>query len=399
MIRARAAALIIMLNAVLLVVALGLVELGLSWYEAPASVRYSVYPPNQTIAVTVNPGVTPGVRDDAVYEINALGTRGPLPSPDDDLRILALGGSTTECFVLSLEESWPFRVGQLLGGAAGRKVWVGNIGRAGRHSRQHYFDAKYVVPELGRAHLALLMIGINDQFNRMVQGEAFETQDVLALDREGSYMSTALHVGEAQGGWLARRHLARRGRRALEWLKLLSPREREIRWMLSQTLPDFYVNGRAMRAARGATIETLPPMQEPIAEFERNLGLIIARLREHGTEPVLITQPSMWRDDLTGEEAGLLWLGSADGWPPNRDAGAYYSVGAMAAMLRLYNDALRNIARSEGISLIDLAVLVTPDTTTFYDDVHFNESGAERAARVIAGALRDGPARSLLGAR
>ena len=397
MTRVRSAALVIALNAVLLLVVLGLVELGLSWYEVPASVRYSVYPPNQITTVKVDPRVTPGVRDDAVYEVNALGTRGPLPSPDDDLRIVAIGGSTTECFVLSLEESWPYRVGQLLEASTGKRVWVGNIARAGRQSRQHYFDAKYVVPELPRTQLALLMIGINDQFNRMVQGDAFETQDVLELDGEGSDLAAELNVGEAPGGWLAQRHLVRRGRLLLEWLKLLSPREREVRRLLSHTLPDFYVNGRAMRAARDVTKETLPPMQEPIAEFRRNLALIIALLRQRGTEPALITQPSMWRDDLTSQEDGLLWLGSADGWPPRNDPGPYYSVHAMAAMLRLYNDALRGIAKDEGLLLIDLAMLVPSDTTILYDDIHFNEAGAERAARVIADALRDGPAGRILG--
>jgi len=277
-------------------------------------------------------------------------------------------------------------------------VWVGNIGRSGRHSRQHYFDAKYVVPELGRAQLALLLIGINDQFNRMVQGEAFETQDVLTLDREENYITTALSLNEERGGWLARSHLLRRGRLFMEWLKLMSPREREIRYLLSHTLPDFYVNGRAMRAARGETLEKLPPMKEPIDEFRRNMTLIIALLRERGTEPVLITQPSMWRNDLSSEEDALLWLGSADGWPPNKEGGPYYAVGAMDAMLALYNDALRDIARDEKAALIDLASLVPRDATVFYDDVHFTEGGAERAARAIADALRGGPAASILAA-
>ena len=178
----------------------------------------------------------------------------------------------------------------------------------------------------------------------------------------------------------------------MEWLKLLSPHEREVRYLLSHTLPDFYVNGRAQRAARGETIAALPPMQEPVAEFGRNMALIIGLLRARGTEPVLITQPSMWRDDLTAGEDGLLWLGSADGWPPNLVNGPYYAVGAMQAMLDLYNDALRRIARDEKTAIIDLADLVPRDTTTFYDDVHFNEGGAERAARIIAEALRGGPA-------
>lgn len=268
-----------------------------------------------------------------------------------------------------------------------KKVWVGNIARSGRNSRQHDFDAKYVVPQFGRVDVALLMVGINDQFNRMIQGRSFQTEDVLKLDEDGEYVFRALEVAERDGGWLARRHLVVRLRRALESLAILSPRRREIRSLLNHTLPRFYVDGRRMRAARHATITTLPPMKAPIREFERNLELIVRLLRENGTEPIFVTQASMWRGDPTAGESRLLWLGSADGWPPNRDGGPCYSVDAMASMLEMYNDALRRVARTTGTELIDVTGKVPGDTTTFYDDVHFNEGGAERIARIVAESL------------
>jgi len=33
---------------------------------------------------------------------------------------------------------------------------------------------------------------------------------------------------------------------------------------------------------------------------------------------------------------------------------------------------------------LDLASLLQKDTTVFYDDVHFNESGAEKVSNIIA---------------
>jgi lysophospholipase L1-like esterase len=59
----------------------------------------------------------------------------------------------------------------------------------------------------------------------------------------------------------------------------------------------------------------------------------------------------------------------------------------MAAMLQRYNGTLQQVAESEGSLFIDLASLVPTDLTTLYDDIHFNEKGAERVARVIAEAL------------
>ena len=388
--RARGVFLLVLLNAVAVVTALSIVEFWLARREVPAAVRYSVYPPDQVTTVRVDPRVTPGVHGDAEFRVNELGTRGPLPSSANARRILAIGGSTTECFVLSLEESWPHRLGVLLSDATGSGIWVGNIARAGRNSRQHYFDATYVAPQFGRVDLALLLVGINDLFNRMIQGNAFEPADVVELESEGDYLHTALHVGAAAAGaWDF--HLVRRGRRLMERLELMVPANREIRRLLSHTLPDYYANARAMRAARGITIDTIPPMSEALSEFERNLTLIIARLRGHGIEPVLITQPALWRDGLTEQEDALLWLGSADGWPPNREAGPYYSVDAMERMLRLYNDTLRRVALTEHAPFIDLASIVTSEVSWFYDDIHFNEAGADRAARALAEALLEDP--------
>ncbi len=381
--RGRGALVLVAANLVLVAAAVGAAEFWLSRRDPPAAVRYSVYPPGQVTTVRVDPRVTPGVTGDAEFEINAVGTRGPLPETDDDIRILAIGGSTTECFVLSLEESWPWRLGRHLEEGMGRKVWVGNIARAGRNSRQHYFDAAYVLPQFGRVDLALLLVGINDLFNRMIQGEVFETEDVLAREADGE-IDRVLHVSGTGDSWIGRSALARRARRALEAIDLIRPRPREVNRLLSHTLPDFYVDSRAMRAARGRTIDALPPMDAPLAEFERNLSLIVERIRANGTTPVLITQPALWRAGLPPDQEALLWLGSADGWPPRREGGPYYSVEAMAAMLAMYNDALRRVARAGEVPLIDLAARVPQDVTTFYDDIHFNESGAAAVARILA---------------
>lgn len=369
-------------------------EIFLSAIDPPASAPYGVHPPNISVTVKVDPGVTTGVNDDSVFETNTLGLRGPLPTPDDRVRILAIGGSTTECLVLSLEESWPWRLGRLLSERMGTTVWVGNAGRAGRNTRQHYFDARYVVPELGRVDVVILLVGINDLFNRMIQGDAFEEADVVALDAGGSYIRSALEVTAAPDEWVDRLHLVRRGRLALERLRLLSPRDRELRRTLNHALPDFYVWAREMRAA-GRPLDTIPPMDGPLAEFARNLSLILDELQAHGATPVLVTQPAMWRDDLTDKERGALWLGSADGWPPRTEGGPYYTVRVMENLLEDYNGVLRRMAARRGVGLVDLASSMPASLATCYDDIHFNENGARRVSEIMATQLiADGVVRS-----
>lgn len=373
-------------------------ELVLRAIDPPAAVPYTVHPPDTAITVSVDPRVTFGVQGDALFETNALGLRGPMPGPDDTLRIVALGGSTTECFVLSLEESWPWRLGRLLAERTAQRVWVGNAGRAGRNTRQHYFDVRYVLPEVGRVDAAILLVGINDLFNRMIQGESFEPADVVALDEAGAYIRTALEVSPAAGGWLGRMRLVGRGRRALEALTLLEPRQRSIHRTLNHALPDFYVWARQMRAA-GRPVDTPPPMDAAMAEFEGNLSLMIDGLQQQGIAPVLVTQPALWRAGLTEREMAALWLGSADGWPPRAEGGPYYTVRVMERLLDRYNGALRSLARQRGIELVDLATLLRAGLDTGYDDIHFNEAGSAKVAGILAERLIGGKALAKAGRR
>jgi len=225
----------------------------------------------------------------------------------------------------------------------------------------------------------------------MIQGNAFEAVDVAALDTAGEYIHSALEVSPAAGGWFDRLHLVVRARRALEILELQSPRQREIYRTLNHALPDFYVWARNMRTA-GRPVDVAPPMDSALAEFETNMSRIVDVLQARGTVPVLVTQPALWRDDLTPAERDALWLGSADGWPPRTEGGPYYSVRVMADLLDRYNQVLRQIAARRGIELIDLAKLMHADLGTCYDDVHFNEAGSKKVAEILGERLLAGKA-------
>jgi hypothetical protein len=70
------------------------------------------------------------------------------------------------------------------------------------------------------------------------------------------------------------------------------------------------------------------------------------------------------------------------GYGPNRKF--FYSVEALAEGMAAYNGRLLEICRQRQVECIDLATLLPKDTTVFYDDAHFNESGAKQVARIVA---------------
>jgi hypothetical protein len=96
---------------------------------------------------------------------------------------------------------------------------------------------------------------------------------------------------------------------------------------------------------------------------------------------ILMTQPTLWRTDLTPAEKDLLWFG----WGPQRKF--FYSIEALIEGMSAYNNKLLEICQQRQVECIDLAHTLPADTTVFYDDVHFNESGARQVTQVIANYL------------
>jgi lysophospholipase L1-like esterase len=66
----------------------------------------------------------------------------------------------------------------------------------------------------------------------------------------------------------------------------------------------------------------------------------------------------------------------------------YYSVEALSDGMSQYNDKLIEVCKARGVEYIDLASRLPKDTTAFYDDAHFNESGAKMVAEAIFEYLR-----------
>jgi lysophospholipase L1-like esterase len=99
-----------------------------------------------------------------------------------------------------------------------------------------------------------------------------------------------------------------------------------------------------------------------------------------------MTQPFIYRRDLPDELARLLWMG----WVGERQSDPdqeYYSIGALADAYTAFNGTLREFCARSGAECLDLEPLLAKDTTSFYDDIHFNEAGSEAVARAVAGYL------------
>jgi hypothetical protein len=137
----------------------------------------------------------------------------------------------------------------------------------------------------------------------------------------------------------------------------------------------FYRMKRAERQRRTATLDELPDLSSALQECTENLNRIIDVVQAHASRVVMMTQPTLRRDDFSPAEERLIWLGS----------------GRLAEAMSLYNETLLQVCESRGIHCIDLAARVPRSLEIFYDDAHFTELGAHFVARTLGSHLTGSP--------
>ena len=290
-----------------------------------------------------------------IHTKNSLGFRGPEPPADfaDRLTIVAIGGSTTECFYLSDGKTWPERLAARLQPEL-RKVWVDNAGLDGHSTFGHLLLTRQAIVPL-HPKVTLYLVGVNDMFADEPRG----------FDRV------------ARNRWAA---LADHSELAATLLNL-------DRWRRTRRLEDLgampkpvALRDRPRRPVAPAVAERLWKEQDPrLTAFRGRLEQLVALNREHGIEPVLITQPTLLGgvDPRTGIDTRPM---EVELWEKLDGALAW-------RLLERYNDVTRQVGRERGVLTIDLAHALPKDSTLFYDFFHFTNQGADRVGEIVHDAL------------
>ena len=302
---------------------------------------------------------------------NSLGFRGAEPPKDFSsyLTVVAVGGSTTECFYLSDGKSWPERLQPLLARSYGR-AWVNNAGMDGHSTFGHLALMREYICAL-RPGAVIFLTGLNDmglgsasRFDRMLTGN------------EGRSLPAALFVRAASVSRVA---------------------------ALAQNI---YLHSRAIKAGlvhAQLDLKAAAPLRAPAgllaglkarhapfaAAYAERLGELARVSRAAGIRPVFATQPLLCgkgRDPRTGADLELLPTGDE-----------FVNCGVKWAVLEVYNDAARRKAAELKVPLADLAREMPKDSLYFYDYSHFTGAGTEKVAENVwrdAGAALAGRGRA-----
>jgi lysophospholipase L1-like esterase len=353
------------------------VTLRLAWPEADA---FYVFWPRLERVYHPEPGVMPGISGDSVFLINSRGVRGNEPEDGDDVRVLTLGGSSTECLFLDQSEAWPQVLQTRLNESqSGLSVWVGNVGKSGMNARDHATQVRAILGEQGDIDLLVVLVGVNDLFLRLQQDVDFDPQYLEDPEQWSEQMRRGFALLPVRldvrfPPW----------KRLALWRLGSRIRERVLPSPLGQDdAGSVYTGWRAKRRSASRIRTELPELTGALEEYGRNLERIIDVCEELGVRPVFVTQPTMWGADLAPELAELMWFGGVGDFM-EREGCEYYSLAALAEGMRRYNALLTAVTARRGVECLDVVPELPRDTRTFFDDCHFNEEGAARLGELVS---------------
>lgn len=358
----------------------GAVLLGeiLLWLVLPPQDRFYVWPPHFQSTLRPNPDILPGISGEAIFKINSAGIRGEEFTTGQTYRILAVGGSTTECLYLDQTEVWTSLLERKLSEAKHKAIWVGNLGRSGRNTRHHLLQLKYFLPQLPKIDAVLILAGVNDLHIRLSDLE-YDPDTTARPTFEDDYMRAAFAFAPPA---LPAYHYKRLG-----W------------WRMARTFKDNYlteVKAQPIQDSTGETlsqwrryrhhaeeiVDAIPDLRTALEEYRRNLNAIVDLAQQRAVRPILLTQPTLWRSGMTQEDTDLLWMGGIGSFQLGKGH-KYYSASTLDKIMQQYNETLLDVCRQRAIDCIDLARTLPKDRTVFYDDVHFNETGAQKVAELL----------------
>lgn len=339
----------------------------------------TLWTPGQGKTYTMDTKVMPDVSPIVDFHVNRVGLRGPeMPTEAHVYKIVAIGGSTTECLALTDTKTWPqLLMDEMNRRQRDRSVWVGNAGVSG-HTAVHHLVLLQNLPLLAKVDALVFLIGINDLQATLVQRGG--SSDAYIWKDAGPFRGRL--AGDSEYGYPRFRHLYmfRIARRATLGLAFLA------RYRFHEEENWIEVDLRRKRAL--SPVMPLPDLTVALNEYRVRLQKITEECKARRIRCVFLTQPSMWRPDLPPEDERLLmfgWFGrkgSLDGHISTADA---------QRAMNAYNRVMLDVCRESGIECHDLASIVPKDTSALYDDVHFNENGAAIVARAVADYLLTRP--------
>ena len=344
----------------------------------PAAPTPALWPPGSQFVFQPDSWGVTGVSGMTLFTVNKIGLRGPsLPAQADVYKIIAVGGSTTECLVLDDSKEWPHLIMEFLNNSQNKRpAWIANAGVSG-HSTVHHLELLKTLPVFKQADMLIFLVGVND----LAATLAYEgASSQLLLERDAAIFREYMIGGARDVN--SHPYYTRLLLYELVRLARTSIRTRMERTAVGVQQEDLKLWRR--RRAEGKII-SLPDLHVGLSEYRERVQRLDQQCHVLAVRCLFLTQPTLWRSTLTLTEEQTLWGGYVGQWNVQARYKGYVGTADLAQAMNAYNETLLEACRVGGLECFDLASAIPKDGRLFYDDEHFTEAGA----RLVAEHLRD----------
>jgi lysophospholipase L1-like esterase len=293
-----------------------------------------------------------------VHTKNELGFRGPNMPADfkDKNSIIAIGGSTTECYFISDDKVWT----QVMQDSLMKydpTIWINNAGLNGHSTFGHNVLLEDIVAPL-KPKYVLFLIGIND-----VDRKDLGDFDKMAI--QGTYVGN---------GWK-------------DWLKTLSNNS-ELFNLINNILKAQKAKDQEIFIDKVWELnpkDTISESKMYVADYLKNLDPLVdqyidrvshldSTCKANGIIPIFITQPILLGygiDPITGTDLAKYEYSKTLN-------GEFYWQ-----KLEKYNSALLKFAQENNTNYIDLAKLLPKSTQYYSDQMHYTNDGSILVGNIL----------------
>ncbi len=267
-------------------------------------------------------------------------------------KVFVLGGSATEAYYLSEHERWPFMLRDRFL-ENGKKLEFVNVAHSGSTSFQHVRDLKAVCDSFPTSNKIIVNLGVADMLF-VLSGRSYSSLGGSILDHSAIFRDRSL---------------------------IVDVEERKTKGRHSDFSPVGYIQRRENRR-NGTLIRTLPDVDSELDDYEDNIIDLIEMAEEREKTITFVTQPFLWKKDLSELEQKLLWTGGYfedDEFETNQ----YYDAAVLAEAMQLFNERLIATCAQHNVPCVDLDAKMEKNTRIFFDGYHMHESGHYLASNIL----------------
>ena len=304
----------------------------------------------------------PGLKENIVYDRNKFGFRSlsmqTREKPKNTFRVICLGASTTDQMTQNTQDTWSGILEILLNKEFGKqdiRIEVAAFGRGGETVGDRLSWVKNYLLEF-QPDMVITLQGINN------------------LAHGGKFSKPKYELNRIKYQCLKLSQICRR-------VKLIKFRIQTyfakksgnvVEWH-SKNLPELRSKYKKLKYVKELTREP-----DPINSFSVEMNALLGLLGDAGIDVIVMSQPVIWKENMSLEEKELLWFPIV-----GSDGSVRPGTKWLAEENNRYNNAQKQVADHYNMTFLDLDKKIPKLLEFFFDDCHFTDIGSKRVADEI----------------